>query len=49
MLSILLAAHISNKDVDVWYSASSAPNTDETNGCTNGGSIADVISIGFAT
>jgi hypothetical protein len=33
MLSILLAAKMANKKIDIWYRASKAPGTSHTNGC----------------
>lgn len=33
MLSIILAAKMANKSVHVWYEPSSAPGTNQTNGC----------------
>lgn len=47
MLSILLAAHLSGKKVDIWYRASTAPGTDETDGCTDS-TIATITNIGFS-
>ena len=34
MLSILIAAHMSGKKVDIWFTPSVAPGTDKTSGCT---------------
>ncbi|TRY33411.1 hypothetical protein [Aliiglaciecola sp. M165] len=33
MLSILLAAEMSNRKVDIWFTASAAPDTNHENGC----------------
>jgi len=46
MLSILLAAKIAGKRVDVWYTPSSAPGTDHTSGC-NAGTAAVLTNIGL--
>ncbi len=45
MLSILLAAKMANKRVNVWYTPSSAPGTDQASGC-NAGTAAVLTSIG---
>lgn len=34
MLSVLIAAKLSERRLDLWYSASDAPGTNNTNGCT---------------
>jgi hypothetical protein len=34
MLSILLAAKMANKKIDIWYSPSKKPGTNHKNGCT---------------
>lgn len=34
MLSILLAAKMANKKIDIWYSPSKKPGTNQKNGCT---------------
>ena len=46
MLSILLAASMAGKKINVWYTASSAPGTNNTNGC-NDSSIAVLTQIGL--
>lgn len=46
MLSILLAAKMANKKIDIWYQPSSKPGTTHKNGC--GGAIAVVWAIGIA-
>ena len=46
MLSILLAAKMANKKIDIWYRASKAPGTNHTNGC-NGNSMAVLTMIGI--
>lgn len=46
MLSILLAAKMANKKIDIWYRASKAPGTNQTNGC-NGSSMAVLTMIGI--
>jgi len=44
--ALLLAAYMGNKKIDIWYTPSSAPGKNETNGCDEG-SIAIVHDIGF--
>ena len=47
MLSILLSASVADKSVNVWYTDSSAPGTDETNGCSPS-SMATLTAVGFS-
>lgn len=47
MLSILMAAHLSGKKVDVWYSDSESPGTTHENGCSTS-NMAVVSEIGFS-
>ncbi len=47
MLSILLAATMSGKKIDIWFVDSKAPGTNHTNGC-NGSTMAIVTSIGLS-
>jgi len=47
MLSILLTAYTAGKKVDVWYTDSKSPGTDQTNGCSVG-NLAVVTAIGFS-
>ena len=47
ILSILLAAKMANKNINVWYTASSQPGTDEKSGC-NGSTLATVADIGIS-
>lgn len=35
MLSMLLAAHLAGRTINVWYTASAAPGTNKNNGCTD--------------
>ena len=46
MLSILLAAKMANKKIDIWYRASKAPGTNQANGC-NHHSMAVLTMIGI--
>ena len=46
MLSVLMAAKLANKRVYVWYSDSSNPGTDQTNGCT-GNAVSNLLNIGI--
>lgn len=46
LLTILLAAKMGNKQIDVWYVPSSAQGTDQTSGCTHE-SMAVVSEIGI--
>ena len=46
ILSMLLAAEMSGRKIDVWYTESSTPDTDEQSGCWTG-TMATVISIGL--
>ena len=46
ILSILLAAKMANKKITVWYTASTAPGTTESNGC-NPNTMATINEIGF--
>ena len=46
MLSILLAAKMANKKIDIWYRPSTAKGTNQTNGC-NGNSMAVLTNIGI--
>ena len=46
MLSILLAAKLAGKRVNVWYTPSSAPGADQTSGC-NLGTAAVLTTIGL--
>ncbi|WP_155761643.1 hypothetical protein [Alteromonas mediterranea] len=48
LLSILLAAHLSDKNVDVWYLPSKLPGSSEDNGCNPHDTLAVVTQIGFA-
>lgn len=47
MLSILLAAKMANKKIDVWYTPSTAPGTNQTNGCAHS-AMAVLNSIGIS-
>lgn len=47
MLSMLLAAEMANRKINVWYVESTAPQTTEKNGCVQS-SMAKVESIGFS-
>jgi len=46
MLSIMLAAKMANKKIDIWYTPSTTPGTNETNGCTPN-TLAVVLQIGI--
>ena len=46
MLSILLAARLASKEIEIWYSPSSKPGTNHTNGCADT-DIARVYHIGI--
>jgi len=46
MLSILLAAKMANKRVNVWYTPSSAPGADQASGC-NVGTAAILTTVGL--
>lgn len=46
LLSMLLAAKMGGKTIDIWYTPSTAPGTDHTNGCTES-SLAVVNLIGI--
>jgi hypothetical protein len=47
MLSILLAAHLSKKEVDVWYTPSSVPSKTNEDGCTSS-NMAVMFHVGFS-
>lgn len=47
MLTILMTAIASKRNVDLWYTPSSNPGTDQTNGCTEAG-LATVTAIGIS-
>ena len=47
ILSILLAAHLSGKNIDVWYIPSSAPGSDSGSGCAHA-TLAEVTQVGFS-
>ena len=47
-LSALLAAQLADRTIDIWYTASSAPGSDQTNGCT-GAAIAVLLQIRIRT
>jgi len=46
MLGVIMAAKASNKRVDVWYTDSASPGTDQTTGCT-GSAMAILKNIGI--
>ncbi|WP_218419953.1 hypothetical protein [Alteromonas lipotrueae] len=48
MLSILLAAHLSDRNVDVWYVPSKLPDSNEENGCNANDTLAEITQIGFS-
>ena len=47
MLSILLAAKMANKKIDVWYTPSTAPGTNQANGCAHN-TMAVLTNIGIS-
>lgn len=47
MLSMLIAAYMADKKVDVWYAPSSLPATTEKSGC-NPNTIAVMTQVGFS-
>jgi len=46
MLSVVMSAKLANKTVNVWYTDSSAPGADQTNGCS-GSAISTLTNIGI--
>ncbi len=46
MFSIILAAHVGNKPINIWYEASTAPSTNETTGCDRS-TMAVITQVGF--
>lgn len=46
MLSLLLAAKLANKKIDIWYTASTTPGTNKDTGCTQS-TMAEVFYIGI--
>jgi len=46
MLSVVMSAKLANKSVNVWYNDTTAPGTNQSNGC-KGGVIAILTSIGI--
>ena len=47
MLSILLAAKMANKNLNIWYVASTKKGTDENSGC-NDDTLAKLTGVGFS-
>ena len=47
MLSILLSASLAGKKVDLWFTDSTTPGTDQTNGCVTS-TMATLTSIGLS-
>jgi len=47
MLSMLIAAYMADKKVDVWYTSSSLPGTTDKNGC-NRNTMAVMTQVGFS-
>lgn len=47
ILSVLMAAEMADRKVDIWFSKSTAPDTDEESGC-DANSLAVIYQIGLA-
>lgn len=46
MFTIIIAANMAGKKVDIWFTPSLSPDTDQDSGC-NGSTMAVVTSVGF--